>query len=51
MQSKAQHEYLVATDRLTLKFIWKYKEPKIAQTIIKMNKITELILWPPHAKS
>ena len=38
------HEYLVATDRLKLKFIWKYKESRIAKTIIKMNKITELIL-------
>lgn len=41
----AAHFFLVEIDKLTLKFMWKYKRPRIAKTIMKKkSKVGELTL-------
>lgn len=42
--SVSQAGYLVGIDNVILRFIWKYKKPRITKTIFKKNKVGELIL-------
>ena len=53
MPTKIPADFFVETDKLILKFIWKFKGHKIANTIMKKNKVrghTSPILKPGNSK-